>query len=78
MSKQRIIVLCSKVIRTNHLIHHILYDIRTIVLVWNHTVWQFIMQSSAFLIGTFQAVNGKPAFLSTCFFMYTQLPVPPA
>jgi len=33
------------------------------------------MKSPAFFIGTFQAVDGKPAFLSTCFFMNSQLPV---
>ena len=54
-------LICPPMLASFWLIHHILYDIRIIMLVWNHTVWQFIMKPSAFLIGTFQPVNGEPA-----------------
>ncbi|MBO5259153.1 MAG: hypothetical protein J6B26_02095 [Agathobacter sp.] len=70
------IILRVRVIWTLHLIKDILDNLRTIVLVWNHAVWQFIMKPSAMLITTFQSVNGEPALLSTSFLMNSQLPIP--
>ena len=70
------IILSVQVIWTLHLIQNIFNDIRTIVLVWNHTVWQFIMKSLTLDIAAFQSINDKPALLATSFLVNPKLSIP--
>ena len=72
------IVLCSRILRTYNLIDHILCDLCSIMLVWNHAIRKFIVKSPASLIRTFQAIYHKPVFSSTGLFVDSALLIPPA
>ncbi len=54
------IVLCFRILFTDYTIQHVLDQARIIVLIGAYAVWQFVMESPAFIIAAFQAPDLVP------------------
>ena len=70
------IILRVQVIRPLHLIQNIFNDFRAIVFVRKKTIRQFIVESSAIIIATFEPIDNKPLLFPAGFFVNSKPRIP--